>query len=147
FEPPFHISNARATSCEEALIFADRTMQPTSSPSKGSHSPASELAWYPCSRATCPSTCMSPQEIERHTFSVGESPNRATYRSRNAGSNRTAQGTQEDSCSTIAHTNAASRPCRTAAARAKATRLSGGGTSRPFYFWKPPKSIQRTTGG
>lgn len=69
---------AAASSLLAAAIFEARTMQPMSRPAAGSASALRNFPVKPCSRATCPITCIKPHEIERAISSVGERPSGAT---------------------------------------------------------------------
>ncbi len=148
-----------------AASFAAKTPQPILRPTAGSQREARDTAVKPCSRATWPITCINPHEKARARDSVMSTmAPRATwgtmYFSWNAGSYRRAQGSQADSCSTIAQTNSGHSPCACAALRASAT--SSGDVKvtfmtaaesklvcgyRGFGFRSAPSSKKFTGGG
>src|SRR5260370_16753488 len=86
-----------------ASNFLRRTLQPTARPCSGSQRAERNRASKPASRATCPITCIKPQEKPRAYASVAAILllvyKDATYLLKNAGSYRMPQAFQPDSCS------------------------------------------------
>src|SRR6202022_1250723 len=110
-----------------------RTLQPIAKPCSGSHRVERNRASKPASRATCPITCISPQEKPRAYASEALTLlfvyKDATYLAKKSGSQRMAPGFHADSCSTTAQTSVGSSDC--AAAARRASRISCEGTAIP----------------